>query len=173
MQMVSARPSRTSIGALRARVLTATELEADTHGQDRRQSTRLLPVLVRIDATTAGSSRRLIAGSTFDAINGPDAGETLLRLEPGVEVTVGNRTWAHDPNDPDPADQFALSRLSDHNARPGTAGKVPIGIFCQVQRPAYDDLARAQVAQAATSVEGSRADRLAALINSGDTWTVR
>ncbi|NKY41868.1 2-oxoacid:ferredoxin oxidoreductase subunit beta [Nocardia cerradoensis] len=108
----------------------------------------------------------------FDAIKGPDAGETLLRLEPGVEVTVGNRTWAHDPNDPDPADQFALSRLSDHNARPGTAGKVPIGIFRQVQRPAYDDLARAQVAQAAASVEGSRADRLTALINSGDTWTV-
>nr|WP_141007904.1 2-oxoacid:ferredoxin oxidoreductase subunit beta [Nocardioides humi] len=114
----------------------------------------------------------------FDALKGsgkgPDAAESLLRLEPGVEVTVSGRTWAHDPSAPDPADQFALSRLGEHNAQPGTAGPVPIGIFRQIDRPTYDDQARAQVATATqtAAAQGSPTERLTALINTGDTWTV-
>jgi 2-oxoglutarate ferredoxin oxidoreductase subunit beta len=47
--------------------------------------------------------------------------------------------------------------------------KSPIGIFRQVERPTYDDLARQQV-QTAKDTQGA-AD-LAALIAGKDTWTV-
>jgi 2-oxoglutarate ferredoxin oxidoreductase subunit beta len=100
----------------------------------------------------------------FDDLKGSDDG--LLRLTPGARVTAGGRTWAHDPADPDPSDQFALSRL-EH--------PVPVGVFRQVDRPTYDDLARGQVATAEAAeaaATGSREDRLAALLHGADTWTV-
>jgi 2-oxoglutarate/2-oxoacid ferredoxin oxidoreductase subunit beta len=46
---------------------------------------------------------------------------------------------------------------------------VPIGIFRQVERPTYDDLARAQVADA----QDKHGDGdLASLLAGNDTWTV-
>ena len=54
----------------------------------------------------------------------------------------------------------------------GRGGPIPIGIFRQVQRPTYDDQARAQVTHAQAQVEGTAVDRLTKLINAGDTWTV-
>jgi 2-oxoglutarate/2-oxoacid ferredoxin oxidoreductase subunit beta len=99
----------------------------------------------------------------FDEVKGADAGDHLLRLEPGVEVSVGGRSWTHDPSAADPSDQFALSRLE---------APVPVGIFRQVERPTYDDLAREQVSIAVSSGTGSREDRLTGLLNAGDTWTV-
>ena len=41
-----------------------------------------------------------------------------------------------------------------------------------MQRPTYDDQARAQVVTATQAVQGEPTDRLAALIGGGDTWTV-
>jgi 2-oxoglutarate ferredoxin oxidoreductase subunit beta len=108
----------------------------------------------------------------FDAIKGPEAADHLLRLEPGVEVTVNGRTWAHDPAAADPGDQFAISRLGETAGPLGQGGPIPIGIFRQVERPTYDDLARGQVTQAQSGVSGSAEDRLAALISAGDTWNV-
>jgi 2-oxoglutarate ferredoxin oxidoreductase subunit beta len=46
---------------------------------------------------------------------------------------------------------------------------VPIGIFRQVERPTYDDLAREQVA-AARAKQGD--GDLASLLAGNDTWTV-
>ena len=63
---------------------------------------------------------------------------------------------------------FAISRLTDA----GRLHQAPIGIFRQVSRPTYDDLARDQITQAAAGVHGSKSERLAALIGGGDTWTV-
>lgn len=99
----------------------------------------------------------------FDDLKGAESGDRLLRLEPGVPVSVGGRTWSHDPTAVDPSDQFALSRLED---------PVPVGVFRQVERPTYDDLAREQVATAESAATGSREDRLVALLHGADTWTV-
>jgi 2-oxoglutarate ferredoxin oxidoreductase subunit beta len=103
----------------------------------------------------------------FDDVKGPDADDHLVRLEPGLEVSAdtgsGSRTWRHDPYALDPSDQFALSRMSD---------RVPVGIFRQVERPTYDDLAREQVASAVAASTSAREDRLDALLNAGDTWAV-
>jgi 2-oxoglutarate/2-oxoacid ferredoxin oxidoreductase subunit beta len=59
---------------------------------------------------------------------------------------------------------WALSRLSDQDLT-----HTVTGIFRQVSRPTYDDLARAQVAQA---VEKAPQADLQALLNGRDTWTV-
>ena len=74
----------------------------------------------------------------------------------------------HDAHNPDPSMAFAISRLTDS----GYLNQSPIGIFRQVERPAYDDQARAQIGAAQDAAPGDPTDRLAALINSGDTWTV-
>ncbi|MGA8247724.1 MAG: 2-oxoacid:ferredoxin oxidoreductase subunit beta [Nocardioides sp.] len=74
----------------------------------------------------------------------------------------------HDAHNPDPTLAFAISRLTDA----GYLNQSPIGIFRQVERPTYDDLARDQIAEAATQVSGAATKRLGALIGGGDTWTV-
>ena len=79
----------------------------------------------------------------------------------------------HDAHNEDPTVAFGVSRLTDS----GYLNTSPIGIFRQVERPTYDDQAREQLAAAAPGTSGDddtadRADRLAALIGGGDTWTV-
>ena len=53
----------------------------------------------------------------------------------------------HDAHNPDPTMAFAISRLTDS----GYLNQSPIGIFRQVERPTYDDQARAQIADRAAS----------------------
>jgi 2-oxoglutarate ferredoxin oxidoreductase subunit beta len=74
----------------------------------------------------------------------------------------------HDAYNADPTTAFAISRLTDS----GYLNQSPIGIFRQVDRPTYDDGARAQIASARDASPGEPIDRLAALIGGGDTWTV-
>jgi 2-oxoglutarate/2-oxoacid ferredoxin oxidoreductase subunit beta len=70
----------------------------------------------------------------------------------------------HDAHREDPSLAFALSRLA-HTP----TGPTPVGLFRQVQRPTYDGLMEAQLADAvARSGEGD----LGALIAGSDTWTV-
>ncbi len=71
----------------------------------------------------------------------------------------------HDANNPDPTTAFAISRLTDA----GYLHQAPIGIFRQVDRPTYDDLAREQI-HTAQHTHGP--GDLAALLGSGDTWEV-
>ena len=86
-----------------------------------------------------------------------------------VEVAeVGEAALAvHDAHLADPSFAFGLSRLTDA----GVLHRAPIGIFRDVEAPAYDDLARDQVALAASLGNGD--DALQATIDGGDTWTVR
>ena len=63
---------------------------------------------------------------------------------------------------------FAISRLTDS----GYLNTSPIGIFRQVQRPTYDDQARAQIRSSQDAAPGTPTDRLTTLINGTDTWTV-
>jgi 2-oxoglutarate ferredoxin oxidoreductase subunit beta len=88
----------------------------------------------------------------------------------GVKVAlvadVGADTLlVHDAHSPDPTTAFAISRLTDS----GYLNQAPIGIFRQVQRPTYDDLARAQVA---SELESRGRGDLQSLIDGKDTWTV-
>ncbi len=72
----------------------------------------------------------------------------------------------HDAHADDPGLAFALSRLTDTE----TLNTSPIGIFRDVQRPTYDDLARAQLTTQEDPAE--RLDKLQQLITGSDTWTV-
>ena len=83
-----------------------------------------------------------------------------LRVAKTDEVTA-DEIVVHDATDHNLA--FALSRLSDQDLT-----HTVTGVFRKVERPTYDDDARAQVEQARRT--GS-AD-LQELLNGRDTWTV-
>jgi len=72
----------------------------------------------------------------------------------------------HDAYNPDPSTAFAISRLTDA----GVLHQSPIGIFREVSRPTYDDVAREQVGSA--SSQNDHRGELAGLIAGKDTWTV-
>ena len=73
----------------------------------------------------------------------------------------------HDAHAPDPTTAFAISRLTDA----GVLKHAPVGIFRQVEAATYDDQARHQIETARQGSENTEA-ALAALLASGDTWTV-
>ncbi|WP_397210070.1 2-oxoacid:ferredoxin oxidoreductase subunit beta [Nocardioides sp.] len=136
----------------------------------------------------------------FDAIKDNDTkADAIIPLEHGVPITFGTRDEAglgakglirdsetggvkvvmtadvspdallvHDAHNPDPSTAFAISRLTDS----GYLNQSPIGIFRQVERPTYDDQTRAQITSAKDATPGEVTDRLTALVNGGDTWTI-
>jgi 2-oxoglutarate ferredoxin oxidoreductase subunit beta len=79
------------------------------------------------------------------------------------QVGVSN-LLVHDEHRPDPTLAFALSRLADSPHVP-----TPIGVFRDVERPAYDAEVRSQVA---ASIERSGHGDLQSLIHSGAVWEV-
>jgi 2-oxoglutarate ferredoxin oxidoreductase subunit beta len=88
--------------------------------------------------------------------------ENRLYLEQGKEVD--GLGFVHDEHAVDPAQAFALSRITYQ-----THGKLPLGVFRDVERPSYDELLAKQLEDA----EAKRgAGDLAALIGSGDTWQI-
>jgi 2-oxoglutarate/2-oxoacid ferredoxin oxidoreductase subunit beta len=70
----------------------------------------------------------------------------------------------HDAQAPDPSTAFGMSRLADDSL-----ARTAIGVFRSVIRRTYDDLMNTQVERA---VEQQGKGELAALLSSGDTWTV-
>jgi 2-oxoglutarate ferredoxin oxidoreductase subunit beta len=103
---------------------------------------------------------------------GPDGARRGLVLDPTGAPTVvdltsdptaADRVLVHDPARVDPTLAFALSRL------PTTTGHTPIGVFRDVDRPAYDDLLRDQIT---TTITTKGAGDLDTLLHAGDTWTV-
>src|SRR5690606_21898324 len=110
-----------------------------------------------------GEPIRFGADGEYGVVRDPATG--ALRVASVAEVGE-DAVLVHDPRAEDPTTAFALSRLSD----PQTLARSPIGIFRQVQRPTYDDLAREQIA-AARAKEGD--GDLAALLAGSDTWTVQ
>jgi 2-oxoglutarate/2-oxoacid ferredoxin oxidoreductase subunit beta len=88
-------------------------------------------------------------------------------LEVGETATVpSEQIVVHDETVAEPAYAFALSRL------PGTGLRhTPIGVFRSVRRHSYDELVRGQIEAAAADVTDPDAE-LAALLNTGDTWTI-
>ncbi|MDQ3786697.1 MAG: 2-oxoacid:ferredoxin oxidoreductase subunit beta [Actinomycetota bacterium] len=111
--------------------------------------------------------QRLIALEDGEPIRfGPEGALSVLRNDRGG-LEVGpydpDRVVVHDASNDDPAYAFALSRLSTQDLR-----YTVTGVYRNVDRPAYDDLAREQV-RAAT--EAKQAD-LRSLLRGADTWTV-
>ncbi|MEA4945195.1 MAG: 2-oxoacid:ferredoxin oxidoreductase subunit beta [Propionicimonas sp.] len=103
---------------------------------------------------------------------GPDNAQGIVRGAGGVlhaapvaEVGLEN-VLVHDAHRADPGLAFELSRLTDA----GTVVNAPVGIFRDVERPAYDDLARSQVTMADDPAE--RLAALQGLVNGPDTWVV-
>jgi 2-oxoglutarate ferredoxin oxidoreductase subunit beta len=75
-----------------------------------------------------------------------------------------NSLLVHDASHAQASLAFALSRITFE-----TDGAVPLGVFRSVEREVYDDLMSEQLQSAReTSGDGD----LAALLHSGDTWTV-
>ncbi len=125
--------------------------------------------------------------NAFEVLKSPDTrDEYLVRLEHGqpirfgadgaqgvrrgadgsLEICAGDDpgVLVHDAHHDDPALAFALSRLAGADL-----AHTPIGVFRDVARPTYDDLLREQVETAAAA---SGPGDLAALLRSGDTWTI-
>jgi 2-oxoglutarate/2-oxoacid ferredoxin oxidoreductase subunit beta len=97
-------------------------------------------------------------------VRDPATGEVRVVdvAEVGADALV-----VHDAHADDPTTAFALSRLTDA----GYLHQAPVGIFRQVERPTYDDLAREQIHTASAGQEAPD-QALAGLLHSGDTWTV-
>ncbi len=93
----------------------------------------------------------------FDFVR--DQKENRLYLEHGKPA--GETGITHDEQDF--ATAFALSRVGMESH-----GVVPIGVFRDVQRASYDELAQAQLDRAAAAGVGD----LQALVGSGDTWSI-
>ncbi|MER7078990.1 2-oxoglutarate ferredoxin oxidoreductase subunit beta [Saccharopolyspora kobensis] len=94
----------------------------------------------------------------YGVVSGPD-GFRVAKLSEVDEAEV----VVHDAHRDDPSYAFALSRLGGQDLNPAVTG-----IFRSVERPAYDDLARAQVAEA----QRSRPADLRKLLHGNDTWTI-
>ena len=97
-----------------------------------------------------------------DHASGGVATALVADLESPGQVLV------HDAHAADPSTAFAISRLT-HS---GYLDQSPIGIFRQVERPTYDDQTRDQISSSTAATTGTPTERLGALINGGDTWTV-
>ena len=127
----------------------------------------------------------------YDAVKGKDSDESIIRLAHGAPITFAGgtkgvvrdastgelsvvevdqvgleRILVHDAHREDPGLAFALSRLTD----PGHLTRAPIGIFRDVDRPAYDDLARQQLETAGRPADPDAS--LQALLRGAETWTV-
>ena len=81
--------------------------------------------------------------------------EVVAATEPGLLV--------HDALAHEPAHAFALSRMTQE-----AVGATPMGVFRAVERPVYDELMAEQISVAKAKGEGE----LAALLGSGDTWSI-
>ncbi len=124
----------------------------------------------------------------FDQLKGASSDQSVIRLNHGEPVTFNNdtqgvyrnpRTGAldiglvdeigldavvrHDAHGPTAGEAFELAELTES----GLTNRAPIGIFRQIERPTYDDVARGK-----TSMPAERESQLQALLAGNDTWTV-
>jgi 2-oxoglutarate/2-oxoacid ferredoxin oxidoreductase subunit beta len=119
-----------------------------------------------------GAEERLINVTHGQPITFGANGEyCVVKSGYGLEVAKTSDTAAddivvHNAQVDDPAYAFALSRISQQNLE-----HTVMGIFRQVSRPTYDELARDQVSSAMDSKPHDTA-ALQSLLRGKDTWTV-
>ncbi|MCP2260390.1 2-oxoglutarate ferredoxin oxidoreductase subunit beta [Streptoalloteichus tenebrarius] len=114
----------------------------------------------RIVPLRQGEPIRFGADGEYGVVRDPATGSLQVRkvAEVGEAALV-----VHDATRDDPSYAFALSRLGGQDL-----DYTVTGVFRSVDRPSYDDLARAQVEQARTAKPAD----LGALLRGKDTWTV-
>ncbi len=97
-----------------------------------------------------GQPIRFGSDGQYGVVRDKDSGQVF-----SVEVADVHESdlMVHDAHATDPTTAFALSRLTDA----GVLHRAPIGIFRQVERPTYDDQARAQIATAAQGQDDATA----------------
>jgi 2-oxoglutarate/2-oxoacid ferredoxin oxidoreductase subunit beta len=125
----------------------------------------------------------------FEAVRGKGREANQIRLEHGERIRLGadgergvvreasgrlriadvaevgeDALLIHDAHDPNPSQAFALAHLAE---RP--SGPTPVGVFRDVERPAYGE---SNADELAAAREGLGPDELDSLLRSGDTWTV-
>jgi 2-oxoglutarate ferredoxin oxidoreductase subunit beta len=119
-----------------------------------------------------GSEERLINVSHGQPITfGADGEYCVVKSGYGLEVAKTadvsvDEIVVHNAQIDDPAYAFALSRLSEQNLE-----HTVMGIFRQVSRPTYDEMARNQIASAMDSKPHDTA-ALQSLLRGKDTWNV-
>ncbi len=123
--------------------------------KDRDQAAETIVPLVHGEPVRFGVDRRL------GVLRRADGSVHVAPVGPHNEADV----VVHDAHADDPTAAFALSRLTS----PGQMVCAPIGVFRQVQRPTYDDQARAQVD---VSRDRHGAGDLQDLVDGTDAWTV-
>ncbi len=103
---------------------------------------------------------------------GPEGSKAVIRQGDGSLAVVDTadadpaQIVVHDSHRADPSLAFQLSRLTDA----GVMHQAPIGVFRDVERPAYDDLVREQVALAIGEDDPDAG--LQQLVDGKDVWTV-
>lgn len=100
------------------------------------------------------------ADNSMGVVRGADG---TLTVAPVAEIGQEN-LLVHDAHAEDPQLAFALSQLTDQNH----LTTAPIGIFRDVERPVYDDLARAQIAT--FDDDTARDQAVSSLLKGHDTW---
>ncbi len=112
-----------------------------------------------------GEPIRFGVGGTKGVVRDTESGgvKVVLVADVGEDALL-----VHDAHNDDPSTAFAISRLTDS----GYLNTSPIGIFRQVERATYDDQARSQIRSSMDAAPGTPQERLSALINGGDTWSV-
>jgi 2-oxoglutarate ferredoxin oxidoreductase subunit beta len=111
-----------------------------------------------------GEPIRFGEGLRLGVVRDPRTGEFSVV---DVDAVGADALVVHDAHISDPSYAFGLSRLTDA----GVLHRAPIGVFRDVEAPAYDDLAREQVALASSGRSNDEA-ALQDLVNGGDTWQV-
>ena len=107
-----------------------------------------------------GKPIRFGPGGDRGVVMGSDGRVEIVKV-----ADVGeDKLLVHDEHRNDPSLAFALSRIVD-----GPHGPTPLGVFRDVQRPAYGDGMEHQLRTAADQQGPGDLERL---LNSGDTWTV-
>ncbi len=87
--------------------------------------------------------------------------ENRIYLEQGE--AVGETGLVHDEHDADPARAMALTYVTM-----ATHGKVPFGVFRDIERPVYDEQMSAQIESAKAKQQAD----LGKLLAAGDTWQI-
>nr|WP_235030152.1 2-oxoacid:ferredoxin oxidoreductase subunit beta [Nonomuraea solani] len=115
---------------------------------------------VRDDITLRLEHGQPIVSNTKAVVRAATGGIEVVARESASEDEI----LTHDAHNPDPSVAFALSRLDEPAFE-----HVPIGIFRQVDRPAYDVLMAEQLEEAvAQKGPGDLSD----LLLGGDTWRI-
>jgi 2-oxoglutarate ferredoxin oxidoreductase subunit beta len=110
---------------------------------------------------------RIVLRSGEPILWGADHERALRQRSDGsIEVCAASEgdVLVHDADHESPSLAFALSRVTQ-----ATHGGTPVGVFRSIQRPVYDELMADQI-ETATAKRG--AGDLAALLASGETWTI-